>query len=659
MPIRLDLSPKALLKKFLNNQLRVYSVFYLCGIGAFIYLTCPFVHHRTYLSENALSPGLVSSDISMSEQTRQLNILLRQTFKNNKENIQDILCKLLRDNGIEAYKQRFSYNLSENSSLNVYGIVRAPRTASTEAILLVAQLYVHTQDKKQLKPNILGLSQTLTMVFALRRKPYMSKDIIVLFSSEQELGAKAWLKSYYHAYDEDSLIKADSLPAHAGSIQAGLSLEFPSDKFYSIDLRFNGLNGQLANLDLINTLIQLCDKQSIPVTFNYVYVDLSTNEDAINYLLKSAKTLLLNLLTLSTGVSDGLHGQFLHYRVEMVTLFGSLNKQHTYQHSPITIRAIENVLEGYIRSINNLLERFHQSFFFYYLINRRNFVSISAYIIPLGIICAPLLLRALVLYMTKFFQNDDRIIKTLGRKMKFPISYEFMLKEFLTCSVTSFVFYTIFNYFYSNQLLSIFLLIFTAIFCLNPVYYRLKAIKTVSSDIDEYNFDFYQFLLLIYGAALLACLSLLNHSLAFLCSLYLLPLYALAGISKFTREFFFVKYVTRFCFVVIFNPILILFIYYLLTVTLINGWSIKNVAQFLTDMRQFFTYYRHFFHIWTYDVVCLGLLPLWLALYRSTYWKWRPISSVEKQEQQQQQPPQVLFPNKEQQQTIEDEGLHL
>ena len=69
----------------------------------------------------------------------------------------------------------------------------------------------------------------------------------------------------------------------------------------------------------------------------------------------------------------------------MITLFGSLDKHHEYQHSPITVRALDDVIEGnlphsdlgsrltsslcthsgVIRSLNNLLERFHQSFFFY------------------------------------------------------------------------------------------------------------------------------------------------------------------------------------------------------------------------------------------------------------------------------------------------------
>ena len=194
------------------------------------------------------------------------------------------------------------------------------------------------------KNSISGIAHTLAIGFALHRKPYMAKDIILLFPAAQENGTRVWLDAYFNS-------KPDYLPldAHAGSIQAGLALEFPHEKFYSIDLRHNGINGQLPNLDLINTLVQLCDKNSIATSLYNIYVDLSKNELYIDYIIKSARTLLLNVLTLATGVSDGVHGQFLHYRIEMITLFGSLDKHHEYQNSPISIRAFDDVIEGKIR----------------------------------------------------------------------------------------------------------------------------------------------------------------------------------------------------------------------------------------------------------------------------------------------------------------------
>lgn len=174
----------------------------------------------------------------------------------------------------------------------------------------------------------------------------MAKDIILLFPAEKEFGTRVWLDAYYNTDP-----KATPLHAHAGSIQAGLALEFADEKFYSIDFRHNGINGQLANLDLINTLVQLCEKNSIATSLYNVYVDMSDRDLVLDYLIGSTRTLLLNVLTLSTGMPDGVHGQFLHYRIEMITIAGSQKRFFTYQNSPINPRALDDVIEGSYISI--------------------------------------------------------------------------------------------------------------------------------------------------------------------------------------------------------------------------------------------------------------------------------------------------------------------
>lgn len=196
---------------------------------------------------------------------------------------------------------------------------------------------------------VLGIAQTLAIGSALHRKPYMAKDIILLFPSSQELGTTRWLNAYYN---NDPT--ATPLDAHAGSIQAGLALEFPYEKFYSIDLKYNGINGQLPNLDLFNTVVQLCEKNSIPTSLYGVYVDLMNKDLFVEYVLKSVRTLALNLLTLATGLPDGVHGQFLHYRVEMITLFGTLEKNVDHQKSPVSVRAFADVVEGKFCSRKNI-----------------------------------------------------------------------------------------------------------------------------------------------------------------------------------------------------------------------------------------------------------------------------------------------------------------
>jgi len=285
----------------------------------------------------------------------------------------------------------------------------------------------------------------------------------------------------------------------------------------------------------------------------------------------------------------------------MITIFGSLDKHHEYQNSPITIRAIDDVIEGFIRSLNNLLERFHQSFFFYLHINRRTFVSIATYMIPLGLMVLPALLRSLVLYMSFLTSSLNT---THGRIMKFEVNYSSMFYEIIECLILSYGLTWI-------PLKLSYLCICLITMLISPII--LRPYRS-----NENQFDYFQFILLLTGSALLGCLSLLNYSLAFLVACFLMPCYLVAGFSKF--EHWFIKFISRFLFITFLNPIFFLALYHYLTRILTIGKLIlPDIVQFSNDLDTYFTSYR-LFNTWTVDVVCLTIVPIWLLLYRSTFW---------------------------------------
>ena len=57
-----------------------------------------------------------------------------------------------------------------------------------------------------------------------------------------------------------------------------------------------------------------------------------------------------------------------------------------------------SVLEGVVRSLNNLLEPFHQSFFFYLLPESHRYVSIGLYMPPFGCLLLGPAIMAIVLW---------------------------------------------------------------------------------------------------------------------------------------------------------------------------------------------------------------------------------------------------------------------
>lgn len=64
------------------------------------------------------------------------------------------------------------------------------------------------------------------------------------------------------------VVHGAKLRGRSGSLQAGIVLELPSLSMARLDVSFQGLNGELPNLDLINTVARLAKKQAIPLSLH-------------------------------------------------------------------------------------------------------------------------------------------------------------------------------------------------------------------------------------------------------------------------------------------------------------------------------------------------------------------------------------------------------
>ena len=66
----------------------------------------------------------------------------------------------------------------------------------------------------------------------------------------------------------------------------------------------------------------------------------------------------------ATGMPSGNHGLFHKFGIEALTIEGVLRRRSSNRGLPVS-DTMGRIIEGVFRSLNNLLERFHQSFFFY------------------------------------------------------------------------------------------------------------------------------------------------------------------------------------------------------------------------------------------------------------------------------------------------------
>jgi glycosylphosphatidylinositol transamidase len=68
----------------------------------------------------------------------------------------------------------------------------------------------------------------------------------------------------------NGLLDQGDLEARSGPIQAAINLEITTEKISHINVKIDGLNGQLPNLDLVNLVYRLCMREGVHQMFQGV-----------------------------------------------------------------------------------------------------------------------------------------------------------------------------------------------------------------------------------------------------------------------------------------------------------------------------------------------------------------------------------------------------
>jgi len=211
-----------------------------------------------------------------------------------------------------------------------------------------------------------------------------SKDIIFLVTPESKAGPQAWVDAYHDTHQSPSI---DSLPLKSGALQGAVVIDYPFDhRFESIHIVYDGINGQLPNLDLLNTVVSIASGQmGIGVSLQQMWHHSDSYKDRL-------QTMLRGMLKQGLGHASGPHSSFIPYHVDAITLqpFGDGWQDEM---------AMGRVIESTFRSLNNLLEHLHQSFFFYLLMQANRFVSIGTYLPSAMLVAVNFTIMAIFLWV--------------------------------------------------------------------------------------------------------------------------------------------------------------------------------------------------------------------------------------------------------------------
>lgn len=217
-----------------------------------------------------------------------------------------------------------------------------------------------------------------------------SKDIIFVVTPDSKSGTQAWIDAYHDMQPAS----VQPLPLKSGALQGALVIEYPFDhRFESLHIIYDGVNGQLPNLDLINTAVSVAGGQM------GIGADLQEMWDHDDSYQMRLQTMLRGMLKQGFGYATGAHSSFIPYHIDAITL---QPKGEGWQDEMALGRTVESIC----RSLNNLLEHLHQSFFFYLLMQSNRFVSIGTYLPSAMLVAGNFTIMALALWLRTGHYED-------------------------------------------------------------------------------------------------------------------------------------------------------------------------------------------------------------------------------------------------------------
>lgn len=157
-------------------------------------------------------------------------------------------------------------------------------------------------------------------------------------------------------------------------------------KFMSLHIVYDGINGQLPNLDLLNSAVHIASGQmGIRVALQRMWKHNDSYRDRL-------QTMLRGMVSQGLGHTSGPHSSFIPYHVDALT-FQAVGDGWQDE------MALGRCVESTFRSLNNLLEHFHQSFFFYLLMQSQRFVSIGTYLPSAMLVAVNFTIMAIALWI--------------------------------------------------------------------------------------------------------------------------------------------------------------------------------------------------------------------------------------------------------------------
>lgn len=396
----------------------------------------------TWVDENALQPAQVTTYWSWDDVHAADNYLtqIEDLYARNATNvekagfIEEQFISLGLDAGVQPYK--LTSSVGSTLGANAYGVYPVPRASGAEAIVISAS-WVSRTDEGAGTPNMRGVATVLALARYLTRYSLWAKDLIFVVNDGHVDGMHAWLNAYHGI--EQSNLQTKPLKHVSGVIWTALCIDYPGHSFSHLGIFYEGLNGRLPNQDLMNSVVRIAGSNGVP-TILYDNIETSASYTVPRWLADlplfgewTKHPLFKNYLFRASNVKrhvqyeglnrgSGVHGLFHKFRIDAITLFGVPSM------GPHGFYSLGQVIESSLRTMNNLLERLHASFFFYILTSVTTFVNFGGYLASAILVSVSMIFGGLRLWVVAGWQRtmmvrvipDENDTKEAGPKKQWP-----------------------------------------------------------------------------------------------------------------------------------------------------------------------------------------------------------------------------------------------
>lgn len=371
------LNEKGFFEKSVKTLPWISTILTISSIVFFLSFGIKDNYRKTYISENALLPGQVISHFRESEwfyvRGIREEVIKMENSSVNKRN--EILGRWF-----EEFGYQIDYLKEDENNKTLYSTFYG--TKGDECETMVIAIPWKTSENKYNDGGI-ALGSGLARYFS--KMTIWSKNLVFVFPENGGSELRKWVDAYYN-----------TLKYTSGSIEVALILEYSqiSDFFDHIELSYEGLNGQLPNLDLINTIVLVSEQEKIPCSIQNVFrnhIKDYTYFDKIKILAKGVLNMIMVGLVSSRSDPHAFSGR----QTQAIVLKVCGGRDN------FDITQFGRVVDLTLRSVNNLLEKFHQSFFFYFLVTPKHFISISHYIPIIGLLLLSYFLTIFILFFRR------------------------------------------------------------------------------------------------------------------------------------------------------------------------------------------------------------------------------------------------------------------